>query len=109
MDTEDLIEALGSGVYDDDLEQIAEAVQKAIQLRAVVTVHRLTTGDRIVVQLPPGIRPRYLDGATGEFIRKLDKNVAVRFDTDINDPYGKWAGKECRLDASWVRPLVPVS
>jgi hypothetical protein len=49
------------------------------------------------IQIAGNIRPRYLIGATGTVVSKLEVNVVVLMDNDINDPYGKFAGRKLRL------------
>jgi hypothetical protein len=64
--------------------------------------NRLAIGTRVRIKESARIKPLYLKGATGEVVAKRTSKVTIKLDTDIDDPYGKWAGHRCILDPGWL-------
>lgn len=111
MTTNEIYTAILAGQADDGLDRILHALSERRKTLAHRTFDSLADGDRVMVTAKH-IKPRYLDGAMGTVVEKRISKVTIQFDDDINDPYGKWAGKRCILDPTHlikVEPDVEVS
>lgn len=91
------------GQADDDLDAVTEAVRWRKQVLASRLFDSLEREDR--VQIVSTIKPRYLAGAKATVVEKRVSKITIRFDDDIDDPYGKWAGKNCVLSPGMVEKI----
>jgi len=102
----DLIEPIMSGALDDHLDDLVETINRRRTTIGQQRFAELEEGTRVQVKLPPNGRPRYLDGAYATVMEKRLTKVTVQFDDDIDDPYGKWAGKRCIMPPSMLVPAA---
>ena len=92
-ETQELIEAIATGVFDNGLSQIAEAVQA----RQKQTIHLLAKGDE--VRFNALTRPKYLVGRIGTVDRVKQTTVVV----EIEEAAGKYpAGCKITVPAALV-------
>lgn len=103
-----IVQSLNAGLYDDQISDFAEAVgqrAKIVKTREAQQLFaNLEVEDRVRVNAPH-LKPRYLNGATGTVVEKRITKITVQFDDDIDDPYGKWAGKKAVLHPSMIVPI----
>lgn len=95
----EMYDCITAGGADGDLEKIVEAVFSRRRTLADRNFDTLKLDDRVIVNTT-SIKPRYLNGAKAIVVEKRISKVVILFDDDINDPYGKWAGKRCVIGAA---------
>jgi hypothetical protein len=100
-----VVEAVESGVVDAHLSVVSAAVRRRVrQLVRKVEVDaaaRFEVGDR--VQLGPGVRPKYLRGATATVAGWAHKNVLIRLEASA----GRYrAGTEVSVSPLGVRRIT---
>lgn len=97
-----VIQEIEHGEHDDLLDNIIDTCSA----RRKVLSHRdfdlFQEGDRVRIRLDARIKPRYILGAKGTIVSKGVSRVTVEFDPDIDDPYGKWAGRRAVLDPGTI-------
>jgi hypothetical protein len=92
------------GGLDDAIPEIETAIKLRRERQAREKFLTLGIGDRVRVNAP-SLRPRYLNGATGTITEKRITKVSVRLDDDIEDPYGKWAGRTAVVPTGMLEPI----
>jgi hypothetical protein len=102
----DLIDSIESGAYDDDLDGITLAVVERQRALARMNAQSYQPKDRVRVSLSANLRPRYILGAVGTVEEVRISKVVVRFDSDINDPYGKFAGNRIAVPANALERIT---
>jgi hypothetical protein len=61
-----------------------------------------TPGTKVRIKDDAPLKPRYIRGATGEVVGKRINKLSIQMDDDIDDPYGKWAGRIGIISAQHV-------
>jgi hypothetical protein len=104
-DIEGLLDALMLGVLDEYLDHIAAIVKIRRDIIAGVTnlvaLSLLNPGDR--VQFNETAKPRYLVGLVGTITGKEIERCVVQLD----EPVGRYADREVKARALYLRPLAP--
>lgn len=103
----DIIDNIRNGMHDDELDTIVEAVRRRRKRMGQETYDLLEVGDSVCIRMDAPIKPKYILGATGEVTEKRVSRIAVRFDSAIHDPYGKWAGKTGIMQPEWLKAIDP--
>lgn len=105
MTTREIFDAITNGDADDDLNMVLVAVKQRKEYLATRNFHQLEVGDRVTIKQGT-IKPRYLDLAKATIVEKRISRITIRFDDDILDPYGKWAGKTAVVGAGMIEKEV---
>lgn len=101
-DIMELARAILDGEHDDHFDAINAAISGRKDILKRQMFHQLQVNDRVRVV---SCGTKYLVGATATLVAKRTTKVAIQFDKDIVDPYGKWAGNRCILSPSMIEKI----
>lgn len=100
-----VFDEIRAGQYDEHLDRMMDAIDRRRKAIGQEKFAGLEPEDRVKITLTPNMRPRYLNGATGTVVEKRITKVVVRLDDDIDDPYGKWAGRRGTFHPSILQKI----
>lgn len=102
---DDVKEWIEAGLLDDELVPVIMLCREREKVLAARLYDNLRIEDRVRIKEDALINPNYLRGASATVTAKRTTKITVRFDDDINDPYGKWAGQHCILTPMHIEKI----